>query len=327
MNEELSQKDIELLEYYHKKKRKNKIIVFLLVVVLVICLVGFIGYSIYSQTHWETRQSEITIEYGETYEPVLAALVDTGKYPFITLDNTAVSSDLKKEDGKDYLAIGNYEIKISHNGNIKIFDFEKSYKNEKTISLIVKDTTPPTIKAPESIEMLLGQSLDMKQYLYLFEVNDLSETTEIELDASNVDNNAVGKYLIKASVEDIYGNKQTCDVPCSVITDPYGDEGKVEIETTTESETKTTTQKTTEAEKKTEVETTNKAVTDSNKATTKKSSIKYTNKDFLFKDGYTMSNVSEAATEYLRASGKAGECIPLKDADGIYIGMRVIIYD
>lgn len=326
MNEELSQKDIELLEYYHKKKKTKKMIILFSVSILVICLVSFIGYSLYSQIYWETKQSEITVEYGETYEPVLAALVDTGEYPFITLDNTTVTSDLKKEDGKEYLAIGDYEIKISHTGTVKIFNYEKSYSNEKSISLIVKDTTPPTIKAPESIEMLLGQSLDMEQYLYLFEVSDLSETTEIELDASNVDNNAVGEYVITASVEDIYGNKQTCDVPCSVITDPYGDEGTMEIETT-EPPAETTTEKTTEVAKKTETTTqTNKSTANSNKTTTKKS-ITYTNKDFLFKDGYTMSNVSEAATEYLRTSGKAGECVPLKDADGIYIGMRVIIYD
>ena len=326
MNEELSQKDIELLEYYHKKKKTKKMIILFSVSILVICLVSFIGYSLYSQIYWETKQSEITVEYGETYEPVLAALVDTGEYPFITLDNTTVTSDLKKEDGKEYLAIGDYEIKISHTGTVKIFNYEKSYSNEKSISLIVKDTTPPTIKAPESIEMLLGQSLDMEQYLYLFEVSDLSETTEIELDASNVDNNAVGEYVITASVEDIYGNKQTCDVPCLVITDPYGDEGTMEIETT-EPPAETTTEKTTEVAKKTKTTTqTNKSTANSNKTTTKKS-ITYTNKDFLFKDGYTMSNVSEAATEYLRASGKAGECVPLKDADGIYIGMRVIIYD
>lgn len=50
------------------------------------------------------------------------------------------------------------------------------------------------------------------------------------------------------------------------------------------------------------------------------------NKDFLFIDGYTMENVSQIAQEYLKSSGYAGECIPLKDDEGIYIGMRVIFY-
>lgn len=50
----------------------------------------------------------------------------------------------------------------------------------------------------------------------------------------------------------------------------------------------------------------------------------YPNKDFLFSDGYTMDNVTEAAYAYLKESGKSGSCIPLKNSEGIYIGMRVV---
>ena len=50
----------------------------------------------------------------------------------------------------------------------------------------------------------------------------------------------------------------------------------------------------------------------------------YPEKDFLFKDGYTMENVTDVAYAYLKASGKAGSCIPLKNEEGIYIGMRVV---
>lgn len=50
----------------------------------------------------------------------------------------------------------------------------------------------------------------------------------------------------------------------------------------------------------------------------------YPNKDFLFTDGYTMDTVTEAAYAYLKESGKSGSCIPLKNSEGIYIGMRVV---
>lgn len=53
---------------------------------------------------------------------------------------------------------------------------------------------------------------------------------------------------------------------------------------------------------------------------------KPSNKDFLFTDGYTMDNVSQAAQQYLKSSGYAGECVPLKDSEGIYYGMRVIFH-
>lgn len=55
-------------------------------------------------------------------------------------------------------------------------------------------------------------------------------------------------------------------------------------------------------------------------------SSKPQNKDFLFTDGYTMENVTQAAQDYLSSSGCAGECTPIKDNEGIYLGMRVTFY-
>lgn len=64
----------------------------------------------------------------------------------------------------------------------------------------------------------------------------------------------------------------------------------------------------------------------SNNEEVKVEKTKPANKDFLFEDGYTMYNVIEEAHKYLKSSECAGECIPLKDDEGIYIGMRVIFY-
>ena len=58
----------------------------------------------------------------------------------------------------------------------------------------------------------------------------------------------------------------------------------------------------------------------------KKTSEKPANKDFLFTEGYTMDNVTQAAQDYLKSYNSAGECIPIKDNDGVYLGMRVIFY-
>lgn len=51
---------------------------------------------------------------------------------------------------------------------------------------------------------------------------------------------------------------------------------------------------------------------------------KPSNKEFLFTEGYTMENVTQAAQEYLKSSGHAGKCVPIQDKDGIYLGMKVI---
>ena len=59
---------------------------------------------------------------------------------------------------------------------------------------------------------------------------------------------------------------------------------------------------------------------------TEQVSSKPANKDFLFTDGYTMENVTQAAQNYLTSSGYAGECNPIKDNEGVYLGMRVTFY-
>lgn len=66
--------------------------------------------------------------------------------------------------------------------------------------------------------------------------------------------------------------------------------------------------------------------TASNENKEKNTKEKPANRDFLFTDGYTMENVIQAAQDYLKASGHAGECIPIKDDEGIYLGMRVTFY-
>lgn len=146
-------------------------------------------------------------------------------------------------------AIGEYQVKLIHKGTIKIFGITKNYEDEKDVAVVVKDTTAPTIEPPETIEMLVGEPLDMSKYVYLFKVTDLSETNELQLNADDVNNNLVGNYTIVATVEDIYGNKQTCKVPCSVIEDPYGDIVPVSTtEPTTVKATQTTTTTTTQPE-------------------------------------------------------------------------------
>lgn len=47
---------------------------------------------------------------------------------------------------------------------------------------------------------------------------------------------------------------------------------------------------------------------------------------FLFTDGFTILNVTEACASVLKKSGRAGICVPLQDENGIYLGMRLDFY-
>lgn len=100
------------------------------------------------------------------------------------------------------------------------------------------------------------------------------------------------------------------------------DEDNVEKPKDTTTETKPVVEKPKEVVETSKPNTT----TSSSKKEVEQNKTKPANKDFLFVDGYTMDNVTQVAQDYLKSSGYAGECIPLKDNEGIYIGMRVIFY-
>lgn len=142
------------------------------------------------------------------------------------------------------------------------------------------------------------------------------------------------KYLIQNNV-DIVSNE---NITQENVVNDVSNNTKVENVTqkTEEKKEETKDETTTKKEESTEVqktegkeETTKQESNSSNKQPETKTgqvSSKPANKDFLFTDGYTMENVTQAAQDYLKSSGYAGECTPIKDNEGIYLGMRVTFY-
>lgn len=132
-------------------------------------------------------------------------------------------------------------------------------------------------------------------------------------DEGNITAKSKGYCTITVTVQNLVA---TCDVQVT--------EKAVEPTTQSVTEQSTTSTKSTTSSKsttkKSKQQVTKKTQSSSNKAKSKK---KYPNKDFLFKDGYTMDNVTDAAYKYLKESGQPGRCIPLKDSEGVYYGMRV----
>lgn len=142
---------------------------------------------------------------------------------------------------------------------------------------------------------------------------------------------AIGCIFFKSKIYYPSSNSEDETIPTNMIEE---EPNSLEINNTIEEvisnelvETTKEIQNTKESEKKTNDKnnnSNNKSSSNSKKNTNQKN--KPPNKDFLFTDGYNMNNVSQAAYEYLNSSGFAGECRPIKDDDGIYLGMRVIFY-
>lgn len=136
------------------------------------------------------------------------------------------------------------------------------------------------------------------------------------------DNTIIQENITENSKNEIVTNNLTNSISITV-DEEIDNEQEKEVETIIQPETKPATKDTekvietikptttsTSSERKEDDETINKPI----------------NKDFLFVDGYNMDNVTQAAQQYLKSSGYAGECIPLKDNEGVYIGMRVVFY-
>lgn len=142
------------------------------------------------------------------------------------------------------------------------------------------------------------------------------------------------KYLTQNNVDVVSDENITQE---NVVNDVSNNtKAENEAQKTEEKKEKTKDETTTKKEESTEIqkmevkeETPKQESKSSNKqpeTKTEQISSKPTNKDFLFTDGYTMENVTQAAQDYLKSSGYAGECIPIKDNEGIYLGMRVTFY-
>lgn len=175
------------------------------------------------------KKEVVTVEYGQTYNPVFDQLVKTKgldkddvKY---LKNNVKIKNGIKNEDQKDYPAVGKYKVKVK-------------YKDEtKTVKVTVKDTTAPELNVPDNTEVVKGTDLSTFDFKSLMSATDLAQLNEIQIDYSSVDGSTAGEYTAKASVEDVNKNKTEKEFKVTVV-QPSTDEN---TETTTEVQTDPTT--------------------------------------------------------------------------------------
>lgn len=175
------------------------------------------------------KKEVVTVEYGQTYNPVFDQLVKTKgldkddvKY---LKNNVKIKNGIKNEDQKDYPAVGKYKVTVK-------------YKDEtKTVKVTVKDTTAPELNVPDNTEVVKGTDLSTFDFKSLMSATDLAQLNEIQIDYSSIDINTAGEYTAKASVEDINKNKTEKEFKVTVV-QPSTDEN---TETTTAVQTDPTT--------------------------------------------------------------------------------------
>lgn len=223
-----------------KEMSKTKKIVAITSVIVAI-LIGTVG--IYSLTKEHTPQfslrdnKTIKLEYGEKYSTDEMDLLDTKKMKDedkkILKKGLKVRTNFKYEDGKDYPAIGDYEITM-------LFNEKKLVKKVKVV-----DTTPPEVSTDfTSIDIVKGTDLTKYDFnsLNLFKISDLSPT-ELKYDYSAIDANTEGTFVLKANVKDSSGNLTTKELSVNITKAPEQNQELV-TETITNNEGKKITRNT-----------------------------------------------------------------------------------
>ena len=247
------------------------------------CVAGALVIGVYYITRdtspdLSLKKENVTIEYGQTYNPVFDQLVKTKgldkddvKY---LKNNVKIKNGIKNEDQKDYPAVGKYKVTVK-------------YKDEtKTVKVTVKDTTAPELNVPDNTEVVKGTDLSTFDFKSLMSATDLAQLNEIQIDYSSVDVNNAGEYTAKASVEDVNKNKTEKEFKVIVV-EPSTDEN---TETTTEVQTDPTT-----GQKKTVVSKPKNNTTTSNRNSSSNSSSSSSNSSTSNSNGGSHSTGSSSS--------------------------------
>lgn len=149
------------------------------------------------QEKMKLKNQEYTIEYGDTISnDVSTYLNNTKEY----MKEVQISGIPANEDGKEYPAVGNYELELSNkNDSVKV-------------SVAVKDTVAPIFTdKTESVTVENGKKLDTK----LFTAKDLSKV-QMTIDDSKVDYSKAGEYKVIVKATDKSNNTTQKEVQLTV---------------------------------------------------------------------------------------------------------------
>ncbi len=181
-----------------RKKNKKKILIIVLIIIFILFSLG--AYLIYTKTNIFTYKSKITIEVGEKVPSIKDYLYkDSDKVKEI------VWNDIEEVDNKIYKP-GTYT---------GVFKYKEE---DKEVTLIVKDTTPPSIEGVKDIEVLAFS--DKPNLLDGIVVGDNSkeEITATIKGEYNIEEE--GEYLLSYTAKDSSGNETEKEFKITVKNNP-----------------------------------------------------------------------------------------------------------
>lgn len=149
------------------------------------------------QEQMKLKNKELTVEYGEIVSSDLKTyLENSDEY----MKNSTMTGIPENEEGKEYPAVGEYTLKISH-GN-----------TNQEVTIKVEDTKAPTFTdGITKVTVDNGEKIDKKK----FTATDLSDVT-ITVEDAQIDYTKSGNYKVKVTATDEYQNKAQKEIDLTV---------------------------------------------------------------------------------------------------------------
>lgn len=164
----------------------------------------------------------------------------------------------------------------------------------------------------EKVEIVQGEAFDYKKFIRSATDKKDGDLTE-KVTYTEIDTSVVGEAIVTYSVKDKAGNEATAKLKVVV-------KEKEENKDTSKQEAPI-------QQEQPAVQNETPAVSEPVPAPAPSKPVQQPEtRYFMFRDGYTMENVSSACSNALMSSGRAGACVPMQDESGIYIGMRLDLY-
>ena len=186
-------------------------------------------------------------------------------------------------------------------------------QDEKLLELYLKDARKKKVFFIVIAIFLIGSILFYGFYAkYKQSSNDMDNSIQEEIETNIINENTTNEENID-------------NVDNTTVEENTEKQDKVD-ETPKENTNKEAKEENKKQETKEKAKENTQTTTASSENKEKNTKEKPANKDFLFTDGYTMDNVTQAAQDYLKSYDFSGECVPIKDNEGVYLGMRVIFY-
>lgn len=165
------------------------------IVGFLVILLSFTGCS---STELNVKEENVMVEYGKEISVKAEDYLSNDKD---VLSKVEVLSDIVNEEGKDYPAIGEYNLKFKYG------------KKEAEIKVSVADTTNPVfVNFKDTVDTYQNNKVDFNA---LYSAKDLSDVT-ITYDDSKVDYATGGTYTATVTATDDSGNAETKEVTVTV---------------------------------------------------------------------------------------------------------------